>query len=240
LPANLQPADMSNPYADYTVDQMYQSLSGYQLERDIGAKYEYSNLGSGLLGHALARRVGKSWEETVIERILEPLGMTDTRITLTADMRRRLAIGHNETLEPVPLWDMPTLAGSGALRSTVNDMLKYLAANMDPTSKPLGAILATTHISQHEAGSPKLTIGLGWHILHVPDGAGIVFHTGGTGGYRSFIGFDPVKHIGVVMLTNSAIGAHDIAIHLIDQRAPLANPRAGPKEIETESGTREQ
>ena len=240
LPANLQPADMSNPYADYTVDQMYQSLSGYQLERDIGAKYEYSNLGSGLLGHALARRVGKSWEETVIERILEPLGMTDTRITLTAGMRRRLAIGHNETLEPVPLWDMPTLAGSGALRSTVNDMLKYLAANVDPTSKPLGEILATTHISQHEAGSPKLTIGLGWHILHVRDGAGIVFHTGGTGGYRSFIGFDPVKHIGVVMLTNSAIGADDIAIHLIDQRTPLANQPAGPKEMETESGSREQ
>ena len=96
LPANLHPADMSNPYADYTVDQMYQSVSAYELERDIGAEYEYSNLGSGLLGHALARRLGKTWEEAVTERILEPLGMTDTRITLTADMRRRLAIGHNE------------------------------------------------------------------------------------------------------------------------------------------------
>jgi CubicO group peptidase (beta-lactamase class C family) len=237
LPTNLQPVDMSNPYADYTVDQMYQFLSGHQLERDIGAEYEYSNLGSGLLGQALARRIGKSWEEAVTERILEPLGMTDTRITLTADMRHRLAIGHSETLKPVPLWDIPTLAGSGALRSTVNDMLKYLAANMDSSSKPLGEVLATTHISQHEAGSPKLTIGLGWHILHMPDGAGIVFHTGGTGGYRSFIGFDPVKHIGVVMLTNSAIGADDIAIHLIDQRNPLVDPPAGSKEVQVEPGT---
>jgi serine-type D-Ala-D-Ala carboxypeptidase/endopeptidase len=239
LPSNLHPADMSNPYADYTVDQMYQSVSAYELERDIGAEYEYSNLGSGLLGHALARRLGKSWEQAVTERILEPLGMTDTRIMLTADMRRRLAIGHNETLDPVPLWDLPTLAATGALRSTVNDMLKYLAANVDPASKPLGEILATTHTSRHEAGSAKVTIGLGWHILHAPDGASIVFHTGGTGGYRSFIGFDPVKRIGVVMLTNSAIGANDVGIHLIDQRTPLSGPPAGAKEETTNPGTRE-
>jgi serine-type D-Ala-D-Ala carboxypeptidase/endopeptidase len=175
------------------------------LERDIGAKHEYSNLGVGLLGRALARRVGKSWEEAVTARILEPLGMTDTRVTLTADMSRRLAIGHDEALGPVPLWDIPTFAGSGALRSTVNDMLKYLAANMDPRSKPLGEILAMTHASRRGAGSRKLTIGLCWHILHAPDGSNIVFHTGGTGGYRSFTGFDPAKHVGVVMLTNSAI-----------------------------------
>lgn len=154
-------------------------------------------------------------------------------------MRRRLAIGHSETLKPVPLWDLPALAGAGALRSTVNDMLKYLAANMDPTSEPLGEILATTHISQHEAGSPKLTIALGWHVLHALGGAGIVFHTGGTGGYRSFMGFDPVKHIGVVMLTNSAIGADDIGFHLIDQRIPLAMSVAARKEVEIDPGTRE-
>ena len=237
LPSNLHPGDMSNPYADYTVDQMYSFISGYELERDIGAEYEYCNLGSGLLGHALALRVGMSWEGAVTDRILEPLGMTDTRITLTADMHRRLAIGHSETLKPVPLWDLPTLAGAGALRSTVNDMLKYLAANIDPTSQPLGPVLATTHISQHETASPQVTIALGWHIFHAPDGAGIVFHTGGTGGYRTFIGFDPTKRIGVVSLTNSAIDASDIALHLIDHGIPLAKPPAARKEAEGDPET---
>jgi len=51
-------------------------------------------------------------------------------------------------------------------------MLKYLTANMDPTSQPFGAVLAAT--------------ALGWQIFRAPDGAGIVFHTGGTGGYRTF------------------------------------------------------
>lgn len=228
LPSNFRPANMANPYADYTVDQMYRFLSGYQLERDIGAKYEYSNLGVGLLGHALALRAGKSWEEAVMERILEPLGMTDTKVTLTADMRRRLAIGHSTTFREVELWDSPTLPGAGALRSTVNDMLKYLAASIDPTRTPLGKILATTHASRREAGSPNMTIGLGWHILQTPNGASLVFHTGATGGYWSFIGFDPLKRTGVVMLTNSLIHADEIGIRLIDQQiSPAVQPAAG-------------
>ena len=97
MPDNLHPKDEANPYADYTVDQMYSFLSSYQLPRDIGSKYEYSNLGVGLLGHALALRAGKSYEDLVTERILRPLGMNDTRITLSPSMKSRLAPGHSPT-----------------------------------------------------------------------------------------------------------------------------------------------
>ena len=123
MPDNFHPADATNPYADYSVQQMYDFLSRYELPRDIGAKYEYSNLGVGLLGHALARRAGVSYESLVNARVLAPLGMTSTRITLTPDMRSRLAVGHDEAMHPVANWDLPTLAGAGALRSTATDML---------------------------------------------------------------------------------------------------------------------
>jgi len=124
---------------------MYAFLSSYELTRDIGAQYEYSNLGVGLLGHALALRGGKSYENLVTDRILRPLGMSDTRITLSPGMKSRLAPGHSASGDVVANWDLPTLAGAGALRSTVNDMLKFLAANLDSTSAPLGRVLATTH-----------------------------------------------------------------------------------------------
>src|SRR5205814_9268057 len=94
MPTNLSPKDATNPYADYSVQQMYDFLSGYQLTRDIGSQYEYSNLGVGLLGHALALRAGKTYEALVTERILEPLGMHDTRITLTPEMQEHLEIRH--------------------------------------------------------------------------------------------------------------------------------------------------
>jgi len=95
VPANMLPKDFANPYADYTVQQMYEFLSGYELTRDIGEKYEYSNLGVGLLGHVLSLKAGKSYETLVTERILKPLKMSDTAVTLRLELRSRLAIGHD-------------------------------------------------------------------------------------------------------------------------------------------------
>ena len=71
-PTTCRPSNPLNPYADYTVAQMFDFLGRYQLPRDVGAAFEYSNLGVGLLGHALARRAGKSYEALVRERILNP------------------------------------------------------------------------------------------------------------------------------------------------------------------------
>jgi serine-type D-Ala-D-Ala carboxypeptidase/endopeptidase len=113
MPSNFARKDPANPYVDYTVEQLYEFLTGYNLERDIGSEYEYSNLGSGLLGHALALRAGMSYEALVRSLICDPLGMTDTRMTLTPEMKARLAVGHDNTLAPVANWDIPTLGGAG-------------------------------------------------------------------------------------------------------------------------------
>ena len=219
LPANMAPRDSTNPYADYAVDQMYAFLSGYQLTRDPGETYEYSNLGVGLLGHVLALKAGMSYEELVRRRVLAPLGMRETAITLSPALRARLAPGHDNEGNVVPNWDLPTLAGAGALRSTVRDMLTFLAANLDSTS-----VFKQTHLSRHAAGSANMTIGLGWHILSRPQGPSIIWHNGGTGGYRSFAGFDEVRRIAVVVLTNANIGADDIGFHLLDATLPLQTP----------------
>jgi D-alanyl-D-alanine-carboxypeptidase/D-alanyl-D-alanine-endopeptidase len=112
LPNNFNPKDVANPYADYSVEQMYQFLSGYTLPRDIGAQYEYSNLGGGLLGHVLSRRAGMDYETLVRTRITSPLKMSSTSITLSPELTARFATGHNEKLVPVANWDLPTLAGA--------------------------------------------------------------------------------------------------------------------------------
>ena len=117
MPDNLKPADLRNPYADYSVEQMYEFLSRHELRRDIGAEFEYSNLGVGLLGHVLALRAGMSYEALVKQRILDPLGMTHTAVTLTPWMIEHLAKGHDTKGAVASNWDIPTLAGAGALRS---------------------------------------------------------------------------------------------------------------------------
>jgi D-alanyl-D-alanine-carboxypeptidase/D-alanyl-D-alanine-endopeptidase len=229
MPSNFKPGDENNPYSDYTVEEMYAFLSGYELPRDIGAQYEYSNIGVGLLGHVLALRAGKSYEALLTERILKPLEMNDTRITMDESGKARLARGHTATGAPTANWDLLTLAGAGALRSTVNDLLKFLAANLDTASKPLGSVLATTQFARRDLDA-QMKIGLNWHILTAFQRP-LLWHNGGTGGYRSFIGMDPARQRGVVVLSNQSVAPDDIGLHLLDVRAPLTPAPKLRKEI---------
>ncbi|HZI99262.1 MAG TPA: serine hydrolase [Gemmatimonadaceae bacterium] len=221
LPNNMHPADFNNPYADYSVQQLYDFLSGYTLTRDPGAQYEYSNLGVGLLGHVLALKAGKSYEEILRERILDPLGMNDTRIELTPSMKQRMAQGFDAQGTPTHTWDLPTLAGAGALKSTANDMLKFLAANLDSTSTSVGKALAFAKVARHDADRPGNSIGLAWHIVDV-FGTRAIWHNGGTGGFRTFIGMDDVRHRGVIVLTNSINTPDDIGFHVLEPKVQLA------------------
>jgi D-alanyl-D-alanine-carboxypeptidase/D-alanyl-D-alanine-endopeptidase len=232
MPANFHPKDPANPYADYTEQQMYDFISGYQLPRDPGASFEYSNLGVGLLGHALARAVGTSYEEMERKRVWEPLGMTHTAITLTPWMKQHLALGHDEKGDVTANWDLPTFAGAGAIRSTTDDMLKFASANLHPERGKLQEAMAFAHIERASAGSAIMGIGLNWFSRHALADT-IVWHNGGTGGYRTFIGFIQSKKIAVVVMTNSGNeGADDIGMHLLVPALPLA-PKPVPPKVRT-------
>jgi serine-type D-Ala-D-Ala carboxypeptidase/endopeptidase len=221
LPGNLRPADPMNPYADYTVAQLYEFLTGYALARDPGTQFEYSNLGVGLLGHALALRAGMSYETLLRERVLDPIGMTDTGITLSPSARARVAAPHEAGGDTVPLWDLPTLAGAGALRSTAHDMLKFAGAALRGSGAVPDAIREAMR-TRAPAGGPTMSIGLGW-IRLATGGDTIVWHNGGTGGSRSFLGVVPAAGTAVVLLTNSGgTGSDDLALHLLNPALPLA------------------
>jgi CubicO group peptidase (beta-lactamase class C family) len=219
LPANIQPKDVSNPYSDYSVEMLDAFLSTYSLPRDIGSQYEYSAVGMALLGRALGNRLNMSWEGALAERILKPLGMRSTAATLTPEQLGRLAPGHDETGKPVPNWDIPALPAMGALHSSANDMAKYLIANMVPDASPLGPALATNH-APRVVMDEETRVGLAWQTGHASNRT-MVWHGGGTGGYRALIAFEPAKGLGVVVLSNSSTGADDLGFHLLDPRLPL-------------------
>jgi D-alanyl-D-alanine-carboxypeptidase/D-alanyl-D-alanine-endopeptidase len=222
MPGNFAPANPDNPYADYGAGRLYAFLNGYTLTRDPGASYEYSNLGGGLLGFALARRAGTSYEDLVTRRVIRPLHMTDTRITLTPELRARLAHGYSGERE-AGNWDFDALAGAGALRSTAGDLTKFLAAAAGLVHTPLDSAFQLAEVIQFDAG-PSMRIGLGWHVIG-PDTSMIYWHNGGTGGYHSFIGFDPRRKIGAVVLSNSTLSIDDIGLHVLNSQFPLMTVR---------------
>jgi CubicO group peptidase (beta-lactamase class C family) len=224
MPDNFAPADSGNPYADYSVEQLYQFISNHQLTREIGAQREYSNLGYALLGQALTRRAGTDYETLVRNRILVPLGMESTAIVLCPEMQARLATGHNPVLEAVSNWDLPTFAGAGALRSTATDLLAFLEMALDIKQTPLAPALAATLASRRRSEAGDGETSLGWWIKKNGEDE-IIWHNGGTGGYVSFIGFLMKAKVGVVVLSNtSTLSTDDIGQHLLNPEIPLAAP----------------
>ena len=230
LPDNFAPRDGSNPYADYTTEKLYEFLSSYELPRDVGVKYEYSNLGGALLGHVLVLKAGTNYEALVARRICQPLGMTNTRITLPAEGKARLAAGHDASGGSAANWDFGALPGAGGLRSTANDLLKFLAANMGLVKTPLATAMNLAQQPRRDTDLSATRVGLAWCISR-RHGAELNWHNGQTGGYHSFVGFNRDNSRGVVVLANVAESVDDIGFHLLDAQNELAGP--GPRSKHT-------
>jgi len=219
MPNNFSPSNPQNPYADYTVDQMYEFISNYQAVRTVGAEFEYSNLAQGLLGHLLAMNNNSTYEELMVQTIANPLDMNDTRIELTQRMNENLALGHSGG-KVVENWDIPTLAGAGAIRSSTSDMAKFISANLGYVNTSLLKAMELSHQIRHDKAG-EMSIAMAWHINKGNKGD-VICHGGGTGGYRTFIGFVKETGKGVVIFTNSSEGADDIGFYLLDSGSELA------------------
>lgn len=217
LPSNFAPANSANPYSDYTEAQLYEFLASYKLTRTPGAHYEYSNYAAGLLGHILATTASSTYEELMLKSIAKPLALKSTRITLNSKMQMNLAAGHNMGYE-VENWDLTTLAGAGAIRSTATDMVRFLKFNMGLEKHKLYETMQLSHTNTRASGGLP-AVGLGWHRTGV--NSEIIWHNGGTGGYCSFTGFIESEKKGVVILTNSSESVDDLGFHILNSNAPL-------------------
>ena len=198
MPANFDIRGEPDPYAAYSVEQLWSFLSGFKPVRAPGTIYKYSNLGISLLGRALALKMGTTYEALVQERILTPLGMRSTSITLSPDQRERLAPGHDPYLRPIRTWEMATLQASGSLRSTVEDMLNLLEAYLGRGKEP----------RLREAVGLQLREGVELDGMCRPLGLGLrsdgtYGHAGGKQGYRSGLAFNPKTGIAAVVLANA-------------------------------------
>ena len=154
---------------------------------------EYSNYGFAVLGQALAEAAGQDHSELVRDRLTEPLGMNETFVPDTAE---GLTHGFTASGLPAAPWTMNGSAPAGSIRSTTHDLSLWLRAVSDGTAP--GA----------EAAEPRADfeddrIGWAWFTT-THDGSTITWHNGGTGGFRSYLGFDRETGDGIIVLNDSA------------------------------------
>jgi serine-type D-Ala-D-Ala carboxypeptidase/endopeptidase len=191
---------------NYNATQLYQAISDTKLTRAPGSYVEYSSFGIGLLGHILSLKLGGiPYEQLVKDRILNVLGMNDTKIALSHDeINNRFPVGHRGGKE-ITTPTIPTiLADSGAFRSAAPDMLKYISANLGLIHTKLEDAIQFGHLIRHPSiiANPMNYSeyrALGWRIL-TNFGTETITHTGAINGWNAFAGFIPTKQIGVVAL----------------------------------------
>ena len=199
--------DGLNPFAGYTQEQMYALVSGFELRRAPGEAFGYSNIGMGLLGDAISRKAGLDYEQLVLQRICEPLHMDSTRVALNEALNQRLATGHAATGATAPNWDIGAIVGAGGLRSTANDLAKYVAAQIAVPPGALTALMQRTHAFRHKTDpTERGNTAMPWYDQdsYSPPGLHLLGHAGATGGYTTFIGFDTEQRRGVVVLSNQS------------------------------------
>lgn len=235
IPPELAFADPANPYQFYNADLLHAFLAAFSLPRAPGEKYEYSNMGTALIGLAESHVTGQSYADLVQQRILDPLGMAETMLVVPGDKLARFATGHAAG-EPVAHWDFDVFAPAGGWRSTASDMAKFIAAASGQAETDLQPAFDLMLARTRPAGSPNMRIGLGWMELARPEGGTIIWHNGLTAGFNAFIGYDRQTGRASVVLANAvtATGIEDIGFHLIAPTSPLTNQPRQHAEIEVD------
>ncbi|HEX4646610.1 MAG TPA: serine hydrolase domain-containing protein, partial [Verrucomicrobiae bacterium] len=236
-PDNMTGADVREQYETYTVEKMYAYLSGFTLTRDPGTEFEYSNLGMALLGHVMALKVGTNFESLLVSRICRPLHMDSTCITLTPELKTRLAMGHDASGKPSPPWKFQVYSPAGNIHSTANDLLKYASANAGLTTSSLTPLMAKTHefrftdlrgLAELPASGLFGRTGMDWVDRGVqPPGMDLRGHAGGSGSYHAWVGFDKKQRRGVVVLStaNNILSVEAVGWTLL-RRLPLTRESA--------------
>jgi len=195
--------DETNPYRDLVTQDIYDYLKKCEEKKPEG-EFEYSNFGMGLLGHLLELKTKTKYEELVKIKLLNPLDMNSTFVTIDATNKKNIIQGYDENNNKAPIWKDDVLTGAGSFISNADDMIKFIKANLNEKETKLSKSLIKTHEQQLNGET-----GLGWILPSSADkllGNGlIVWHNGMAGGYASFLAIDKKNNFGVIVLSNKAV-----------------------------------
>lgn len=213
---------LGNQYKDGTIDEYYDRLGGIKLEYVPGTKYIYSDFGIALLGNIMSEIMQVSFEELLNEELLLPLGMLDTRFDFSKETNLRIAQGHSRKGKQVNHWNFEGMAPAAGLKSTMYDLLLFVKANLRMEKREFQNAFAEVQQNKVNVlfgknGRPT-SMGYGWFTstLNTDTNLPVIWVNGGTGGFRSFIGFVKDTNTAIVILSNSANSVDEMGFEILE------------------------
>ena len=206
-PYNIKLRNKETRLSEYTQESLYSFLKTFHFEKPIGYDYKHSSLGIALLGHALSLKAKTEFDTLMTERLFAPLKMNDTRVTLSPEQQQKLLKGYDENGNVMAHRIYNVLAPALGLNSNITDLMKFLALNISMQKDYYVDLLNYTHNARIKITGKKnkdREIALGWKINPIANEKRVVWQSGMSGGFASYIGFVETNHTGVVILSSVA------------------------------------
>lgn len=212
LPAGFRGHDPADPYAHYGVDSLVREFAA-AAPKAKPSPPAYSNFGFSVLGQAIAAANKETWSVTVKKRIVDRINLPDTFASWREAEVKRLAPGHHAG-KRVPSWSWDAYAPTGSIVSSARDLSRFARAALGQIETPVNRTIAATFRRIDGQEAARRSSGFAW-VLERRSGHRLAWHNGQTGGYHSFVGLDPARQVGVVILANDNTEVEPLGFALI-------------------------
>ena len=222
-----------NDFVDFSVEELFQKSKGQTLNLPPGLSYQYSDFGIALLGNVISDIADKPFEQLLRKEMLDPLAMYNTKMKYSSYSNLKLAPGHNRKGKRVSSWDFEAMAPAAGLKSTMNDLIPFVQANLNPPNREFENAFAEVHQNKANLLFGKngrvTSMGYGWFTSDLSNESNekVTWINGGTGGYRSFIGFIKDSNVAIIILSNSANSVDAMGFEMLE----LLNASVKPESI---------
>ncbi|MGC7095062.1 serine hydrolase domain-containing protein [Amycolatopsis lurida] len=184
----------TNPYGE-DLGRLLDQARGVQVGKP---RPHYSNFGFELLGHALAATASTTYADLVHERLAKPLDLDFSVPATAAQLRPGALTGRSRRGRPREPWTGEALGPAGGIRASITAMARFTAAVLDGSAPGTAAL---DPVARFGAGG---RIGAAWLTIRVK-GRSVTWHNGGTGGFRTWLGFDRDAGTGAVILSATSL-----------------------------------
>lgn len=203
LPLHYQFFYADEPYRPPSMDETI--LRYGNLVTKPGEKYQYSNLGFGILGYVLSRVSGRSYADFLREEVFIPLGMTHTSVDIGPGLEKYAAARYGRDGLPLPFYTFDHPAAS-AVWASAHDLVRFGMFHLKAHLADQKAILSDASIDEMQKptfpSAEKEWHGVAWAVNDMPSGYRVISHRGSMGGVATTLRLIPSEKLAVVVLCN--------------------------------------
>lgn len=201
---------------------------------DLRSRYQYGQLMYFTAGLAVEEVTGKTWEQLVRERILNPLDMSHTNFTIEEMQKCGNAaspyLEKQDMLKKIPYRNLSLIGAAGCMNSNVTDLCHWVKMQLAGGIYKNSSLISPSTLQELHApqvvvpGAPEAketllyAYGIGWLVLSYR-GHYLISHDGVSDGFTSLVAMLPNENMGVIILSNKNMSSlpRYISLEIIDR-----------------------